>query len=170
MNDFLRVIAPLLGTALGGPLGGAAASFIADKLGVESKTIEAVTDVLSSGKLTPEQLTQIKAAEVDFKKFLETNKIDLTRLDVEDRKSAREMQVAVHSPIPGVLAIIIVLGFFSILICMMLGILKTTDQESLLILLGALSAGFGAVLNFFFGSSHGSQAKDAMLANSMPMK
>jgi gas vesicle protein len=168
--DWLKTLVPLLGTALGGPMGGAAASFIADKLGIESKTIEAVTDVLNSGKMTPEQLTQIKAAEIDFKKFLETNKIDLARLDVDDRKSAREMQTAVHSNIPGLLAVIIVVGFFAILICMMLGILKTTDQESLLILLGALSAGFGAVLNFFFGSSHGSQAKDAMLANSAPVK
>jgi hypothetical protein len=168
--DWLKALVPVLGTALGGPLGGAAASFIADKLGIEGKTIEAVTDALSSSKLTPEQVTQIKAAEIDFRKFLETNKIDLARLEVDDRKSAREMQVAVHSNIPGLLAVIIVTGFFAILICMMLGILKTTDQESLLILLGALSAGFGAVLNFFFGSSHGSQAKDAMLANSAPVK
>lgn len=168
--DWLKTLVPMLGTALGGRLGGTAASFIADKLGIEGKTIDAVTEALNSNKLTPEQVTQLKSAEIDFKKFLETNKIDLARLDVDDRKSAREMQVAVHSNIPGLLAVIIVLGFFTILICMMLGILKTTDQESLLILLGALSAGFGAVLNFFFGSSHGSQAKDAMLANSTPTK
>ena len=40
--DFISVIkglAPMLGTALAGPLGGAAASFIADKLGIETKTI-----------------------------------------------------------------------------------------------------------------------------------
>ena len=43
MNDWLKTLAPLLGTALGGPLGGAAASFIADKLGIENKTIEAVS-------------------------------------------------------------------------------------------------------------------------------
>lgn len=168
--DWLKNLVPLLGTALGGPMGGAAASFIADKLGIESKTIEAVTDVLNSGKMTPDQLTQIKAAEIDFKKFLETNKIDLARLEVEDRKSARDMQMATHSNIPGTLALVIVGGFFTILALMMLGILTTSDQESLLILLGALSAGFGAVLNFYFGSSHGSQSKDAMLANSAPVK
>ena len=35
--DWLKQLAPLLGTALAGPLGGAAAAFIADKLGVEQR-------------------------------------------------------------------------------------------------------------------------------------
>jgi hypothetical protein len=39
-----------------------------------------------------------------------------------------------------------------------------------MILIGALSAGFGTVLNFFLGSSHGSQTKDVMLANSTLVK
>tara|TARA_R110000868_G_scaffold374098_1_gene638491 strand:- start:294 stop:482 length:189 start_codon:yes stop_codon:yes gene_type:complete len=58
--DWLKQLAPLLGTALGGPLGGAAASFIAGKLGIESNTIEAVTNVLNSGKLSPEQISAVK--------------------------------------------------------------------------------------------------------------
>ena len=73
--DWLKQLAPLLGTALGGPIGGAAASFLADKLGIESNTIEAVTNILNSGKLSPEQISAVKLAEIDFQKFLETNKI-----------------------------------------------------------------------------------------------
>ena len=168
MNDLLKTIAPLLGTALAGPLGGAAASFIADKLGVQEKTIKAVSDVLNDNKLSPEQIQQVKLAEIEFQRFLEENKIKLEELSANDRKSARDMQTAVRSNIPGTLAIIIVSGFFGILVAMMLGYLKTTDQQSLLILLGALSAGFGAVLNFYFGSSHGSQNKDFLLQQSKP--
>lgn len=168
--DWLKTLAPMLGTALGGPLGGAAASFIADKLGIESKTIEAVSDVLNTGKLSPEQITSIKAAEIDFQKFLEQNKIDLAKLDVQNTQGARDMQIAVKSWTPDILAIVIVTGFFAILTLMMMGILKVSDQQALLILLGSLSAGFGAVLNFFFGSSRGSQNKDVLLANSSPAK
>jgi hypothetical protein len=163
---WLKTMAPLIGTALGGPLGGAAAAFMADKLGIENKTIEAVTDLLDSGTLTPEQITNVKLAELDFRRFLEANKIDLAKLDVANTQGARDMQVTVRSWTPDILAILIVSGFFGILVTMLLGILKVSDQQALLILLGSLSAGFGAVLNFFFGSSRSSQNKDVLIANS----
>jgi len=168
--EWLKEIVPLIGTALGGPLGGAAASFVASKLGLDSNTVEAVSDVLNSGKMTPEQISNLKIAEIEFQKFLEGNKIELARLDVDNTKSAREMQSLTKSNIPGLLSIIIVTGFFTILITTMLGWLKVSDNQSLLILLGALSAGFGSVLNFYFGSSHGSQNKDVLLSQSVPAK
>lgn len=168
--DWLKQLVPLLGTALGGPLGGAAASFIADKLGIGEKTVEAVTDILQTTKLNDEQIAKIRLAEIDFKKFLEENKIDLERIHAADRGSARQMQISTNSRVPGLLATIIVTGFFGILIAMMYGVLHVNDQQSLLILLGALSAGFGAVLNFYFGSSHGSMVKSELLANSTPSK
>jgi hypothetical protein len=168
--DWLKTLVPLIGTAMGGPLGGAAAAFIAEKLGLEDKTVEAVTEVLNSGKLTPDQISNIKLAEIEFKKFLETNKIDLERLAVQNTQGARDMQIAVRSRTPDLLAIIIVVGFFGILTAMLLGVLRVSDQQALLILLGALSAGFGSVLNFFFGSSRSSQSKDVLLAASNPKK
>ena len=158
--EWLKTLAPLLGTALAGPLGGAAAGFIADRLGVKESTVEAVTDVLNSGKMTAEQIASLKQAEIEFQKFLEGNKIRLEEIHAGDRTSARDMQMATGSWVPGVLALVIVCGFFGILVAMMLDILEVSDQQALLILLGALSAGFGAVLNFYFGSSHGSQAKN----------
>lgn len=168
--DWIKNLVPLIGTALGGPLGGAAASFVAEKLGLPQNTIEAVTEALNAGTLSPEQVSNLKLAELDFKKFLETNKIDILKLEVENTKSARDMQISTRSKTPDVLAIIIVTGFFAILTSMMLGILNIADNQSLLILLGALSAGFGSVLNFFYGSSSGSQQKDALLAKSQPSK
>lgn len=164
--EWLKVVVPMLGTALGGPLGGAAASFIAAKLGLSSDTLETVTDVLSTNALSPEQIGALKQAELEFKRFLEQNKIDLAKLDVENTKSARDMQIAVKSHTPDILAGIVVIGFFTILILMMLGLLTVSDQQALLILLGSLSAGFGAVLNFFFGSSRSSQNKDLVIASS----
>jgi hypothetical protein len=168
--EWLKVVVPMLGTALGGPLGGAAASFIASKLGLSTDTIEAVTDVLSTSTLSPEQISSLKQAEVEFKRFLEQNKIDLARIDVDNTKSARDMQIAVRSNTPDILAGIVVTGFFTILILMMMGLLTVSDQQALLILLGSLSAGFGAVLNFFFGSSRSSQNKDVIIASSTPNK
>jgi hypothetical protein len=168
--DWLKTLVPVLGTALGGPLGGAAAAFIAKKLGITNETVEAVSEVLSSNKLSPEQISALKLAETDFLKFLEENKIKIEEIHAGDRSSARNMQVAVRSKIPGWLAIIIVVGFFAILVGLMGGILNVADSQALMILLGALSAGFGAVLNFYYGSSSGSQSKDLLLAQSRPDK
>lgn len=84
--------------------------------------------------------------------------------DVDDRKDARGMQVATRSAAPAILAVVITVGFFVVVGLMLSGVFKPSDNQSLLILLGALSAGFGQVLNFYFGSSHGSQQKSEQMA------
>ena len=168
--EFLKTLVPMLGTALGGPFGGIAAGFIAEKLGLEGKTVDAVTKALTDNKMTADQVTAIRLAEIDFTKFLAQNEITKDQLDTQNTVDARAIQIAVKSITPNILAVIIVTGFFGILIAMMLGLLTVSDQQALLILLGSLSAGFGAVLNFFFGSSRGSQNKDVLLANSTPTK
>lgn len=170
MTDWLKTIAPLIGTALGGPFGGVAASFLADKLGIESKTVEAVTSALSSGKMTPEQIAQIKLAEIDMVKWAGDNNVKLEQLAVQNTQGARDMQIATRSWVPASLALIITIGYLGILVGLMMGVLTVADNQVLLILIGALATGFGTVLNFFLGSSHGSQSKDAMLAQSVPAK
>jgi gas vesicle protein len=168
--DWLKSIAPMLGTALGGPFGALAASFLADKLGVETKTVDAVTKALSDGKMTPEMVVQIKLAEIDFQKFTEANGITLEQLSVQNTQGARDMQIATRSWVPAALAIIITTGYLGILVGMMMDMLKVSDNQALLILIGALASGFGTVLNFFLGSSQSSQKKDILLANSTPIK
>lgn len=168
--DWLKTLAPLLGTALGGPLGGAAAAFIADKLGVEDKTIEAVSEVLSNGKLSPEQITGLKLAEIEFQRFLEQNKIDLARLSVENTKDARAMQVVTRSAMPAIISVILTTGFLGLLTGMMAGWLKADDNQAMLIMLGALGAGFGAVINYWLGSSSDSGRKTELLAQAPAAK
>lgn len=162
MNDLLKTIAPLLGTALGGPLGGAAAAFIADKLGLDSKTVKNVSEVLNGSKMDPNQIMQIKLAEIEFEKFCKTHEIDVAKLDMDNTKDARDMQKQTRSYFPATLSTFVTAGFFGILVTMLIYEYKPT--EPLLIMLGALGAAFGAVVNFWLGSSAGSQRKDALLA------
>ena len=166
--DWIEQLAPMIGTALGGPLGGAAASFLADKLGIQTKSVEAVTNVLNSGKMTPDQIAAVQLAEIDFQKFLKQNEIDIAKLDVDNSISARHLQEITQSRVPGILAAIVVVGFFGILTSMMLDILDVSDKQALLLLLGSLSTAFGSVLNFYFGSSAGSAQKSVLLAASSP--
>lgn len=160
--EWLKTLAPMVGTALAGPLGGAAASFIADKLGIEEKTVAAVSEVLNSGKLSPEDIANIKLAEIEFKKFLETNKIKLEELDAADRASARAMQIAAGSWVPGVLALVVTAGFFGILGWLLLDS-TVKPSEPLLVMLGSLGTAWASVIGFYFGSSHGSRANQQAL-------
>ncbi len=163
MNDFLKSLAPLLGTAIAGPLGGVAASFIADKLGLSEKTVEAVSEVLNSGKMTPEQVASIRIAELDFKRFIEQNKIDIEKINVENVKSARDMQIATRSVFPAILSTGITLGFFGILGWMLYDD-QIVNSEPILIMLGSLGASFGAVCQYWLGSSQSSLQKNELLA------
>lgn len=162
--EWLKTLAPLLGTALGGPLGGAAASFLADKLGLQASTLTAVTEVLNSGKLSPEQLQAIKLAEIDFQKFLEMNKIDLEKIAAADRNSAREMQIATHSNMPAVLTVMITLGFFGILAWMLYDD-KIADSPPLLIMLGSLGTAWTGCCAYWFGTTSSSGKKDQLIAS-----
>jgi hypothetical protein len=162
--EFLKTLAPLLGTALAGPFGGIAASFIADKLGVPDKTVEAVTSLLSAGGMTPEQLSGIKLAEIDFQKFMMDNDIKKEQLALDNTRGARDMRVATKSIFPEILSCGVVLGFFGILIMMSMNH-DLADSAPMMIMLGSLSAAFGAVMNFWLGSNQGSDRTKELLAH-----
>lgn len=161
-KGFVKTVAPGIATALGGPLAGIAVKTIGDALGMDAPTEEKIATALQGA--TPEDMLKLKTAEQDFQVKMKSLDIDLEKIAGDDRKSARDMQTATHSVIPGYLAALVTIGFFGILVGLMLGVLKTDDNNELLILLGALSTSWGAVVNFYFGSSAGSEAKNLLLA------
>ncbi len=77
IKNVIGAVAPTLGTALGGPLGGAAASAIAQVLGCDNDP-QSLQKALS--KATPEQLTEIKKAELDFEARMKELDVDLYAL------------------------------------------------------------------------------------------
>ena len=117
------------------------------------------------GGAVPEQLAALKKVDNDFAVQMRQLDIDLERIKSENVDSARKMQMATRSYMPAVLAVLITVGYFGILIGLLAGMLKLSNNEALLILIGALSTAWGAVVQFFFGSSSGSQAKDAVIAS-----
>jgi len=169
MNDLLKIIAPLLGTALGGPLGGAAAAFIADKLGLDSKDVKAVNDVLNSGKMSPEQISQIKLAKIDFQKFLQANDIKLEEIAAADRTSAREMLKSTRSHVPAVLTYLLTAGFFGVL-GLMFYLPELKESAPVMIMLGSLGTAWTSACAFWFGTTSNSKDKTDLLMNSMPVK
>ena len=168
--DLLKQFGPLLGqlapsiaTALGGPLAGVAVRTLSNALfGHEDASEEQVSEALSNA--TPDQLAAIKKIDADFKVQMKSLDIDLERISAGDRDSARQMQRETKDWVPKVLAIVITLGFFGILIWMLLNGMPKTGTEALLMMLGALGTAWTGVVNFYYGSSAGSKAKNDLLA------
>lgn len=172
--DLLKTFGPLLGsvapsiaTALGGPLAGMATKALSQALlGNEDGSEDDLQTALRAA--SPEQLTAVKKIDADFKVQMKSLDIDLEALAVDDRKSARDMQKEVKDWIPRALAISVTLGYFGILAYVLVVGLPMNGSEVLLMLLGTLSAGWTGIMAFYFGSSSGSQKKDAMIYNSTP--
>jgi hypothetical protein len=161
--DWLKTVAPTIATALGGPLAGMAVSAVAKAIGCEP---DAVQDIISSNKLSAEQVASIQLAELELKKQAQSMNLDFAKLTAEDKKSARDMQIATKSWIPSLLAISVTIGFFGILIGLMYGQIQHAPQID--IMLGALGTAWTGIISFYFGSSASSQAKNDLLYKSTP--
>jgi hypothetical protein len=157
--DWLKQIAPTIATALGGPLAGMAVSAISKAIGVDE---DKVSDLIKDNKLTAEQIAQVKLAEIELQKQANELGLNFAKLEVDDRKSARDMQVATRSWIPPLLAAAVTVGFFGILAMMLLGKVDS-NNPAILMMLGSLGTAWTGIIAYYFGSSAGSQAKTEML-------
>lgn len=167
-KNALAKLAPTAATLLAGPFAGMAVSALGDALGIAEPTQEKIAVAFKSGQLNGEQLVAVKLAEQNLALKLEELGVKREELDVENTKSARAMQVATGSWVPGVLALFVTTGFFGILGWMLHHSL--TPSEPLLVMLGSLGTAWTAIVGFYFGSSHGSMVKSTLLANSAPAK
>lgn len=164
--SWLEQVAPTIATALGGPLAGIAVTAVSKVLGIGD---EETKQLLETGKMTAEQIAQVKVAEIELQKQAQALGLNFEQLAVDDRKSARAMQIETKSIMPGVLSCGITIGFFGILVAVMRDPAVATNQP-LLIMLGSLGTAWIAVVNYWFGTTNGSQRKDQMLFNSAPME
>jgi len=162
--EWLSQIAPGIATALGGPLAGLAVTAISKALGIDEKDVQ---NTIESGKLSSDQLASIKQAEIELQKQANELGLDFEKLATDDRKSAREMQVATKSYIPAILAIGVTVGFFGILVGLMTD--NVTKSDALLLMLGSLGTAWTAIVSFYFGSSAHSEKQTDMLHRSTPI-
>ena len=163
--DWLKTIAPTIATALGGPLAGLAIEAVSKAIGIDPKDVQST---ISEGKLSADQIMLLKQAEIDMAARAQEMGLDFAKLNVEDRKSAREMQVTTHSHIPPTLAILIVVAWATVQGFLLTNVIDPSMRELIARVLGTLDGALMLVLSFYFGSSSGSQTKDALLHQSTP--
>ena len=160
-RDILGAVAPTLGTALGGPMGGMAGKMIADALGVDNDE-QAISAAIIGA--TPAQLAEIKKIEADFKIQMKQLDVDIERIHSGDRESARKRQAAMGDHIPSILAILTLISFFAYIGAVTFWeAARGADIGFINIAVGWLGGTASTVIAYYFGSSSGSDKKDEML-------
>ena len=156
MNDLLGLIkniAPTLAGAVAGPLGAAAVSAIASKLGV-SDSVEEVAKAIAGDPQAAQKLAELE--------------LEYAKIDAQDRDSARKAYSAVatsenSTKLEKLVVPILALGVVGLAFTL-IGILMFVDtpgdqQQLVIFALGFITSAAGQVLSFYFGSSQGSKDK-----------
>lgn len=163
LKDLLSNVAPALGAALGGPLGGVAMKFIADKF-TDGDTGKVEDFILAAA---PDTLLQLKLADKEFERQMKQLDVDVFALEVKDRDSARglakEKGVAVQATLSGAYTVM----YFFTLYAFISGQAHVAEEHVGLVqgLIGALTAVQLQIMNFWFGSSRGSKDKTQALVD-----
>ena len=163
--DTLEKLAPTIASALGSPVAGMAVSALESAMGISGDDIQ---KTIETNKLTAEQVAAIQQAELAIKAKAQEMSLDFAKLQNEDNASARQMQSTVKSWVPPFLACVVTVGFFGILVGLMLN--KLEPNPELDVMLGSLGTAWVGIISFYFGSSAGSQAKDQLLHQSTPVQ
>lgn len=151
-KNLIGTVAPWIGTALGGPLGGMAVSAVADALGLSDKTEDAIKQALSG--VTPEQMLAVKAADQQFAARMQelgfANQQALAKISADDRASARAREIATGDKTPRNLAYMLVGGALATGAGLLFGGLKL-DSTLAGVVIGYLFNEAGAVSAYYYG-------------------
>ena len=158
IKSVLGSIAPTLGAALGGPIGGAAGSVIAKVLGVDNDP-KALEQAIK--KATPEQLAEIKKAELDFQVQMKALDVDVFALETADIQNARKAYSAGADWTPKFIAVACVLFFggYIALVTVQPPEAAGSSDTIVTLVLGYLGGIVSSIISFYYGASHDHKGK-----------
>ena len=162
VKGIIGTVAPGLATGIGGPLAGAAMSFITKALGLKDGDEDGAIAALSA---SPDAVLKLKLAEIEYQKFKDELGLREEQLSITDRANARALAIA-RGQFPQIsLSIVYTVGYFSMLFGIMMGLMEIPERSSLFSgIIGVMTAAQTQVLNYWFGSSSGSAKKTDALA------
>jgi len=149
LKNIVGAVAPTLGTALGGPMGGMAANMIAEVLGVPN-TPKAIETAIQQA--TPEQMLELKKAENDFQVQMKELDVDVFKLEVADGKDARNKFSKDWTA--RIMGIAVVGGFMGYIFLVTLQPPEQNSEALINLVLGYLGGLASAVISFYFGASN----------------
>lgn len=148
--------APLLGTVLGGPAGGAIGALVSSALGVDNDP-----GAVANAMADPETLVKLKQIEADHRAELEQMAVDLAKAELRNQEQAREMHK--HSPMPMIVTGALTLIFAAALYMMFNTEIPNSNRDLAYVMLGQLSALWGASVTYWVGTTRSSAEKTRLL-------
>jgi hypothetical protein len=149
LKNLVGSVAPTLGAALGGPLGGMASQVICDVLGCQNNQ-KSIQNAINSA--TPEQMLELKKAEQQFEVQMKELDVDVFKLEVEDKKDARGKFSRDWTA--RIMGIATVGGFLGYIFLVTLQPPEQNSEALINLVLGYLGGLASAVISFYFGASN----------------
>jgi len=156
MNELfglLKSFAPTLATAVAGPLGGAAVSAIASRLGV-SDSVESVAKAIAGDPAAAQKLAEL---ELEYAKLDMANTADARNMNAKIQESANASWMSKNAAY--VLDFAIVTATITMTWIVFFKGVPVENKEIAYMAIGSLITMCGTVLNFHRGSSAGSKSK-----------
>ena len=146
--------APLLGSVIGGPAGGALGSVIASTFGVEDNP----KAILQAVKNDPDAAIKLRKIELDNKTELERIALETARVEIADKQNARKENK--HSVMPAVLSGVLTLVIVGIIYLLFYTPVPEGSKDVLFVILGAVMKEWGGAMQYWFGTTRSSANKD----------
>ena len=148
LKSVVGAVAPTLGTALGGPMGGMAAKMISEVLGVPN-TPKAIDKAIQEA--TPEQMLELKKAEQQFELQMKELSVDVFKLETADIQDARGKFSGDWTA--RIMGILVVGGFMGYIFLVTLQPPEQNSEALINLVLGYLGGLASAIISFYFGAS-----------------
>tara|TARA_R100000900_G_scaffold52273_1_gene41684 strand:- start:884 stop:1363 length:480 start_codon:yes stop_codon:yes gene_type:complete len=155
LKNIIGAVAPTLGTAISGPLGGMAMGKIAEVLGV-SNDQKSVQQAIQNA--TPEQMMELKKAEQEFETQMKKLDVDVFKLETADIQDARGKFSKDWTA--RIIGIAVVGGFMGYIFLVTLQPPEQNSEALINLVLGYLGGLASAIISFYFGASNTSNNKD----------
>jgi len=149
LKNLVGAVAPTLGSAMAGPLGGMAMGKIAEVLGVPNDQ-KSIQQALQNA--TPEQMLELKKAEQEFDVQMKELEVDVFKLETEDKQHARSMFSKDWTA--RIIGLCTIAGFLGYIFLVTLQPPEQNSEALINLVLGYLGGLASAIISFYFGASH----------------
>lgn len=146
-------VAPILGTALGGPFGALAGGFIAKALGGKDAPASQADIEKALGLQDPATMLALKQADLDFQKHIADIGLTEDQLQISDTDSARRREEAVKDSTPSLLAYALTIGVIGLVYCLFRLDIPADNKAVMFSVTGVVVGTWNTAMGYYFGSS-----------------
>jgi hypothetical protein len=159
-KSIVKSVAPVLGTALGGPMLGSTVKYLATELlGDEKATEQDVKSFISTA--SPDQLIPLKRLDLEFKIKMEELDVDVFKLEVADRSNARAENK--DSRMPAIICLMLTVMVAGGTYFLMMETIPESNQNIVYMVFGQVLTAWTASIAYWVGTTRSSSDKSKML-------